>query len=168
MNKKNKIVIDFQKNDNKYKKLVDYKERPEIQEVMDEVEDDILNDDDEIKEIQEDIDLKIEQLSKKIEKKKKDIKLYKQKKQINDKKDCKDIDSVIEDSIINSQIPPNNPSLLIDIPLKLNEAINIKSCPKCNKKLKREKVKHLDNIFYQSFVCKNKKCDYRREIAFRF
>ena len=40
-------------------------------------------------------------------------------------------------------------------------------CPLCNSKLKKTKVIEKEEIFSQTFKCKNKKCDFHKEITIK-
>jgi len=47
------------------------------------------------------------------------------------------------------------------------EVVDLKICPKCNFKLKRRKVKQQGYNLIQEIKCKNKLCDFRKEIIIR-
>jgi len=44
---------------------------------------------------------------------------------------------------------------------------NLKFCPICNCKLKKEKVRKKEEIYTQNLRCKNKKCSFQKEITFK-
>lgn len=53
-----------------------------------------------------------------------------------------------------------------DSEIKLSDIYpDIKRCPQCNKKLKKTKVKLINNIYSQDIFCK--KCNFKRELRFK-
>jgi len=52
-----------------------------------------------------------------------------------------------------------------NIAINVFEYFNSKRCPSCNNKIKKSKVMRKDNILIQVFTCKNKFCNFRKEIT---
>lgn len=72
------------------------------------------------------------------------------------------------------QIPQNNYKIplkiekeFIDVEIKNYEATIPKFCPVCNSKIKKEKVFQQENVLFQGFHCKNKDCNYKKQIIVR-
>jgi hypothetical protein len=117
----------------------------------------------EIKEIKQEINREektdIKQLEKEIKEKKKLLKLKKEEEKIKEEERKKLEEIKIPQEIIKTEtqeirLIPANDELL-------------KICPLCNSKIKRSKVRRNGFDLIQHFKCKNKACNFRKEIVMR-
>lgn len=100
---------------------------------------------------------------------KKQRQLLVEKENIEEKIEKKDITETSVDSF------NNNPDEIIFFPKNKNEMTKKQVCPNCNSPLKKEKrfflftkkVKDIDGVLSQRFVCKNKSCGLVKEIRLK-
>ena len=203
MAKSNKIIIDFEEEQDKpkkeskpfFKKLSDFKEKSKIKKIP--RKETIIEPENEdlenlsFKELQNEIDDKINLLKQKIEDKKikdaereKELKEKleeeeKQKKQkLVKKKESSSLPNKQGQNKILSDInresistTPNSSDMLslnnsgiLNLELKPQSIFIPRFCPVCNSKIKKAKVFKEGNALIQIFSCKNKKCDFQKEI----
>lgn len=66
-----------------------------------------------------------------------------------------------DNTLLNTISPLDSSS---EIPLNTFEPVNYKRCPKCNSRIKKTKVKSDGRTLIQIFKCRNKTCDFFKEI----
>lgn len=116
-------------------------------------------------------EIKIEDLEKEIKAKKKLLKLKKEeeKKRLEEEErirleeELKRIEEEKNKFIETQEIPKETQ----EVKLITENEILLKICPICNSKVKRKPVKQIGLTLIQQFKCKNKKCDFQKEISIR-
>lgn len=118
-----------------------------------------------------DTEVRIEDLEKEIKEKKKLLKLKKQEEERKKEEEkLKQIEAEQQkvtdeiNTIKNETVKENIQSVKLALPF---EVISLKICPKCSAKLKRKKVKQQGFMIIQEIKCKNKMCDFHKEIILK-